>query len=326
MENSKRRTRRPVPIPFPGDKRTLLRYTKMVLEEQGIDLSPDDLKSLEASILHGELGRYPPSPLFTARHNAEGYVWQALHCGSREEARRSILRALELDPENPDAQIILSDIDGLRGEQRLAVLRRAAACGEHRLGDAFIRQNVGRFWSLIETRPYMRALGALAFQLRDQKQFAESSAIFGRMIELNPADSQGIRYPLLGVYLRADKLDHAARLLQFFHTDANPSMVWGRTLLLLLQGDENGAKAELAKARQLNKYVELGFLCILDIPKGLAEDPAPGSIVEAFYVMDSVGVAWEEHAEAFRWFKEQVGSANVKRLLKTELAPGERAQ
>ena len=77
------------------------------------------------------------------------------------------------------------------------------------------------------------------------------------MLELNPNDNQGVRDPLLGLYLTAGDLKGAGRLLKKYEDDALANFAWGRVLERFLAGDRAGAKAALEIARAANGHVEL---------------------------------------------------------------------
>jgi hypothetical protein len=50
------------------------------------------------------------------------------------------------------------------------------------------------------------------------------------LLELNPDDNQGARYPLLGCYLTHREMTLAEGLLQQYEGDAMATFAWGRVL------------------------------------------------------------------------------------------------
>jgi hypothetical protein len=71
-----------------------------------------------------------------------------------------VRQALELDPENVDALLMLEEAPNQSDKERIERLRGIVAIGAKRLGKKVFRELVPHFWGFIETRPYMRARGA----------------------------------------------------------------------------------------------------------------------------------------------------------------------
>ncbi len=65
------------------------------------------------------------------------------------------------------------------------------------LGPEFFEENVGHFWGIVETRPYMRARLGLAFTLWGTGERDAAIEQAQDMLRLNPGDNQGVRYPLM---------------------------------------------------------------------------------------------------------------------------------
>jgi tetratricopeptide (TPR) repeat protein len=68
--------------------------------------------------------------------------------------------------------------------------------GERALGEEFFTEEVGNFWGILETRPYMRAREGLANALWALGERDQALAHYREMLELNPVDNQGVRYEL----------------------------------------------------------------------------------------------------------------------------------
>jgi tetratricopeptide (TPR) repeat protein len=84
-----------------------------------------------------------------------------------------------------------------KSEEKLKLLRQAVAAGERYAGEEAFTHDVGHFWGILETRPYMRAryrLGEALWHSGDQQQ---ALSHYQDMLRLNPCDNQGIRYTLI---------------------------------------------------------------------------------------------------------------------------------
>ncbi len=151
------------------------------------------------------------------------------------------------------------------------------------------------------------------------------------MLELNPNDNQGVRDPLLGLYLTAGDLKGAGRLLKKYEDDALANFAWGRVLERFLAGDRAGAKAALEIARAANGHVELYMTIRKPLPEEAPEMYSPGSEEEAVLVLSNLSCAWAAHKEAVLWLFDQTQpdgkeQAQGKHQLKLVPAKGKRSQ
>jgi len=126
------------------------------------------------------------------------------------------------------------------------------------------------------------------------------------MLDLNPGDNQGVRDPLLGLYLATGKLEGARRLLDEYGDDGMANFAWGRVLERFLSGDKPGAAAALKKARKANRFVELYLSGKRNLPRGMPGMYSPGSDEEALLCLDNQMLAWSKHKEAVFWLLDQL--------------------
>ena len=73
-------------------------------------------------------------------------------------------QALALDPDCADAHVILAEQAGTL-EDELDHFRHGMQAAERTLGSACFAEDVGNFWGIAATRPYMRARFGLAESL-----------------------------------------------------------------------------------------------------------------------------------------------------------------
>jgi tetratricopeptide (TPR) repeat protein len=241
-----------------------------------------------------------------AKDRAQENAFDAMKAESEAEARKLAKRALRLDPDCVDALMVLTDLDSRSTLQLIDGLKKAVAAGERSLGAKFIGENKGHFWLLLETRPYMRALETLARAHKSARLNVDAIGIYEKMLDLNPNDNQGVRDPLLGLYLETDNLAGAAKLLKKYKEDSLANFAWGRVLERFLAGDRDAAGAALAKARKANPHMELYLTARKPLPKDPPEMYSPGSEEEAVLCLDNLGGAWAEHKEAAHWLFDQL--------------------
>src|SRR5262249_35011376 len=155
-------------------------------------------------------------------------------------------QALAIDPDCCDALGVLADCTAKSNRERIVLLEQAVAAGERSLGgQAFFEARRGSFWSLLETRPYMRARSALAGTLQAVGRLKEAAAHYEALLDLNPNDNQGNRELLFGLYFQIDDLAGVRRLLERYEDDASIVYVWSLVLERFLAGDLDGARRAL---------------------------------------------------------------------------------
>ena len=248
-----------------------------------------------------------------ARDEAQQIAFDAMEAETEAQALKLAKRAIKMYPDCVDALVVLAGIETDSPRQLIERLQKAVAAGERSLGAKFIRENKGYFWGLIETRPYMRALAQLAGLLRGVGLNADAIKNYEKILELNPNDNQGVRDPLVGLYLATGNLDGARKLLKAYEEDGSANFVWARVLYLFLAGDKPGAAASLDIAREENRFVELYLSGRKKLPKAMPEMYSPGSEEEAILVLDNISFAWAEHKEAAFWLMDQLMNGHAQK-------------
>lgn len=236
---------------------------------------------------------------------AQDLCWQAMDSPTYARAKKLYDKALSIDPDCTDALIHKAG----RSKslcQAEALLERAVLKAAERLGgQAFFQKNQGHFWGMMETRPYMRAKAALAATYVESGRSLDAIAEYEHMLELCPNDNLGIRYHLLGRYLRAGELHRARRLLNSYE-EASAVFLYARTLLAVLDQDLTTAKRVLGYAIRANPYVYEILARLREEPlEGNPEFYSPGEESEAAMVLDCLGEAFVSSPAVALWFLDQ---------------------
>lgn len=238
---------------------------------------------------------------------AERALQKAFETDSESRRMKSVRRALEIDPGCTDALCMIAATFDEPADASF-ILAAAVKVAERRLGPEPFAQNEGRFWDIHETRPYMRAMLALAEVEFELMEYNESFRRFQRLLALAEADNLGVRFTLLGMLLAADRVDDARKLaFERFAYDSLPLMLWARTLILFLERDFAAATALLEQAQTANPYVAALLAGDEEMPD---EDPGlhlPGSPEEAAIIVSDLAAAWRIRPLALIWLKSGGG-------------------
>src|SRR5262245_21086137 len=115
--------------------------------------SPDDLPDRRAleRMLHGIVGQADPS---TPEGQAQELLFRAFEEEEPEQRVQLATQALNIWPDCADAYVLLAEHAPSR-KQALALYEQGVAAAERVLGPDVFHQEAGRFWGILETRPYM---------------------------------------------------------------------------------------------------------------------------------------------------------------------------
>jgi tetratricopeptide (TPR) repeat protein len=258
-----------------------------------------DLRVIE-SLLDQLGGRSQTDPLETAQDLIYD-AWEA-----RDRRKRSALakRALKLSPLCADAYALLAREAAQDADEAIDYYRKAVAAGEKAVGKACFRDDVGHFWGILETRPYMRACQGLAQSLWDKGLRDEAVAHYRDMLRLNPNDNQGIRYQLLDCLLFLGRDDEAADLITTYNGDGSGAWSWSRALLAFRRaGDCAESRNALLQARGGNKYVAPLLLGDKKMPRRLPAYISWGDRNEAVAYVHGAAPAWAAASGALVWLR-----------------------
>jgi tetratricopeptide (TPR) repeat protein len=228
-------------------------------------------------------------------------------------ARRAALarQALELWPDCADAYVLLAQetTSNLVAQEMAAnleeareLLERGVAAGERTLGRRVFEQDVGHFWLVFETRPYMRARAALAATLWRLGRLKEAVEHQRELLRLNPNDNQGLRYRQAHWLLTLECFDELDELFVAYADDGAPGLVYTRALAAFARrGEDAGSRGLLAQARELNPHVPAYLTGHKTLPEQRPAYTVFGEETEAIDYAAGAGELWTSVPGALAW-------------------------
>ena len=234
---------------------------------------------------------------------AQEKAFDAMEASSRRKRIALAREALAISPLCSDGYLVLA-MEAVTPDEALSLLNQAVEAGARALGEEAFEQDVGDFWGLIETRPYMRARHELARNLWKKGEAAEAVHHYQEMLRLNPNDNQGIRYNLADALLQLGRDREVARLLEEYEEDCSAAWAWSRVLLgFRRNGDCAAARKALAEAVENNPHVPPYLLESKSVPKHLPDYYSPGEESEAIVYADGAAGAWNGTKGAKAWLQ-----------------------
>ncbi len=186
-------------------------------------------------------------------------------------------------------------------EKTLEMLEKAVRTGEEQQA-VELRDHVGHFWLLIETRPYMRARLALVNVLLAQGQHEQAITHMEDMLRLNPNDNQGVRWLLLEWYCNMNWLEKAWQLLDEYPDEATPFMVMTRVCLEFQKsGPSEALESLLLEQLELNPYLAPKLLDQEEVSPFAVDSHTGGDEDEADAYCQSFRSLWKATPGALPW-------------------------
>jgi tetratricopeptide (TPR) repeat protein len=215
-------------------------------------------------------------------------------------------KALEISPDCADAYVLLAEETASSLPEALNLYRQGVEAGERALGRDAFEEDVGHFWGVLETRPYMRARAGLAECLWASGKHDEAIQHYKDMLRLNPNDNQGLRDLLLPRLIEMGKDQEAEALFKEYRDDGIASWIFSRALLdFRKMGDCEISRRSLAAAVKKNKHMPAYLLGRKKMPQFLPEYYSPGDENEAvFYTKENLE-AWKITSGALDWLLDQ---------------------
>ncbi len=248
-----------------------------------------------------------PSTASTPLERAQEMAYRAVESRGRRRVQLA-RKALEVSGDCADAYVILAERTG-DVAQALDLYAQGVAAGERALGPQMFAENVGRFWDLITTRPYMRARFGLAQCLEELGRGEEAIGHYRELLRLNPNDNQGVRYSLLTGLLTSGLDDEAGALLEQFGDEPTAMWLYGRTLWTFRRGgDSLVARASLRRALGANRRVPKYLTGKEELPHTDPLSYALRSEEEAVICARALANVWHDTPGAVEWLRRETGA------------------
>jgi tetratricopeptide (TPR) repeat protein len=262
-------------------------------------------KSMEGMMSHffGGGGRSQPSAL----GRAQEIMYDAWEATTRKQRVALAKAAMETSPDCADAYVLLAEETAKSLDEAIDLYQKGVEAGERALGKKAFKENVGYFWGLLETRPYMRARAGLAQSLWHAGEREEAVEHHWDMLRINPKDNQGMRDVLMPCLIELGRDGDAEKLFKRYKEDGMAVWMYSRALLdFRKKGDSPAADKSLKAALEENKHVPSYLLGRKKMPRYLPAHYGFGDEDEAVTYVYRNKSAWEATPGALKWLAAKV--------------------
>lgn len=294
--------------PNPAIVERLMAHMQELLEEQDFESIEGAKAFIDTLLGTGDLSA-ARLPIPRAVDRAQELMYDAWEARTVREGVRLAKQALEISPDCADAYVLLAEGTARTPLAAKELYEQGVAAGERALGPSSFANDVGHFWGILETRPYMRARAGLAMTLWELGERGAAIEHARDLLRLNPGDNQGIRYTLLEwLFAEQNKQDtggEVAKLLAEYEEDSSAAWLYGRALHLFMQGGVTDAATEaLRAALEENAHVPAYLLGTKKLPRQLPDYVGWGDDAEAVVYADAAMPQWRSTPEAMDWLND----------------------
>jgi tetratricopeptide (TPR) repeat protein len=271
-------------------------------------LESQDFKSKEEveKFMGGLMGKPVPSfpkESLTIKEQAQDLIFEAYELPD-DKGYELALKALQMDPECIEAYEYLGSLEPIT-ETAIVYYKYGVEIGRRIFANNYLKDSIGHFWMIHETRPFMRCLQAYADCSSIIGRYFDSIAVFEEMIKLNPNDNQGVRDQLLLYLIKINDLNKFRKYDKMYKDDLSAFISFNRVLFAFkTEGSSPNSNGLLNKAIKSNRYV-IPKLISKTINKAFPEVYGVGDENEALFYCYFAHKIWHETAGAIDWIKRK---------------------
>lgn len=207
---------------------------------------------------------------------------------TKSQALRYAKKALALDADNLDVQAMVAELSASSKDILLEKYRKLIDEATAKLTKQgyFDEQNIGEFWLLAETRPYMRLRDSYARLLTDCMKIRAAIKECEEMLRLCQNDNLGKRYNLMHLYVYIEDEESALTLFKEYDSCQCTQFLLPLSMLYYKLGNMKEAAKYLRQLKNVNKDTYTFFDSIVNgtISEGLEDIGYRPFTIEEFIV------------------------------------------
>lgn len=220
---------------------------------KNIDEANEKLQEFIEMYNNGEI-EYKNTPLDDAYEILE----EAQNARNKKEAIKLAKKAYEKSPECFDAILFQCDLEE-NGIKKMKLLGDGLENEKNRLTKEkyFDKENIGHFYGIFETRPYIRGLVVKAEYLLEEGKLRQAESICREVLRLNENDNMGARYLLMAIFATLEEENDMLKLYKKY-PEETLEMLFPLFALYYKIGNDKKAKEYLNRVNKCNSnFVKL---------------------------------------------------------------------
>ncbi len=228
---------------------------------------------------------------FRKTEESDDLLFEAYNEPIKSKAIKLAKQALEVNPNNIDAENFITNFETntiKKLKKYEETLNKEKANLEK--DDFFNKENIGIFWGIIETRPYMRTKHSYMLTLIELGRYTEAVKQGEELLKLCESDNLGIRYLIMGLYTVLEKFEECEKIYNKYSDDST-FMLFSLSIMYYKKGDYRKCKKVLKQIKDENNYILDYLIGNIKFSKTKIEDIENngtyswGSETEAYFVI-----------------------------------------
>lgn len=225
------------------------------------NMSEEERQALIDSVIKEYNNNLPGGVTELTATTSDDYLELAEDALDAASALRYAKKALQLDPDNLDAERMILDITVEEPLEYVQKLERAVAHGAKVMEKEGLtgEDSIGCYWGIIETRPYMRLRMSYLKALQEAGMFRKAIGECEELLRLCENDNLGVRYILMHLYALMEEETKALQLHERFEKSEETQLLLPLSILYFKLGNEEKAEIYLKKVAAINKDTKKFF-------------------------------------------------------------------
>lgn len=194
---------------------------------------------------------------------AYDYLELAQEAKTKKKKQEYLQKALKLEPDNLDALYAVAELNAKYPNELLQALPPLIEKGTA-LMEEYFRNNVGDFWLVFETRPYMRLRHSYMKTLVECGMMRKACEECEELLRLCTNDNLGVRFELMHLYAYLEEEEAALALHKRYDEYEGTQMLFPLAILYYKQGDMERCISYLDRLCKANKDTKKFFHAVVN--------------------------------------------------------------
>ena len=229
-------------------------------ENGGDNMNEKELGDLFEQFINQYNHNLPQQMTEKNAETSDDFMELAEDAGNEASALKYARKALQLDADNLDAERMIAEITAADELDLLKKLESAIKHGTELMErEGYMADDIGHFWGITATRPYMRLRQEYMETLKDCGMTRRAIAECEEMLRLCENDNLGVRYTLMHLYALMEEEQPALELHKKYDGHEETQMLLPLSMLYFKQGQWEKAGDYLKRLSKANKDTKKFF-------------------------------------------------------------------
>ena len=242
-------------------------------ENGGDNMNEKELGDLFEQFINQYNHNLPQQMTEKNAETSDDFMELAEDAGNEASALKYARKALQLDADNLDAERMIAEITATDELDLLKKLESAIKHGTELMErEGYMADDIGHFWGITATRPYMRLRQEYMETLKDCGMTRRAIAECEEMLRLCENDNLGVRYTLMHLYALMEEEQPALELHKKYDGHEETQMLLPLSVLYYKQGQWDKAGDYLKRLSKANKDTNFKLQILVDTLRRVAFD------------------------------------------------------